>query len=40
MTTILEPITEEEFLGYLSAMMENLPWGEPMTALTSGVPVG
>ena len=39
MTVSTEAITEEEFLGYMSAMLGNLPWGEPVAALDSGVPV-
>lgn len=29
MTTMMEPISEEELLGYLAAMSTDLPWGEP-----------
>jgi hypothetical protein len=39
MTTMMEPISEDELLGYMAAMMGDLPWGEPVTALDSGVPV-
>lgn len=33
MTTMIEPITGEELLGYMSAMTGNLPFGEPDTSL-------
>lgn len=39
MTIATEPITEDELLGYMSAMLADVPWGEPVTALDSGVPV-
>jgi hypothetical protein len=39
MTTMLEPITEEELLGYMSAMLADGPWGEPVAAVDTGVPV-
>jgi hypothetical protein len=31
MITMVEPITDEEFLGYFTAMLGNDPWGEPAT---------
>lgn len=31
MTTMVEPITGEELLGYVSAMTTDLPLGEPDT---------
>ncbi len=33
MTTMLEPITGEELLGYLAAMTTDGPLGEPETAV-------
>jgi hypothetical protein len=33
MTTMVEAITDEEFIGYLAAMARNEPWGEPATSL-------
>jgi hypothetical protein len=33
MTTMLEPISGEELLGYLAAMSMDLPLGEPETEL-------
>lgn len=33
MTTMIEPITGEELLGYMSAMTSDLPLGEPDTTL-------
>ena len=33
MTTTVEPISEEEMLGYLSAMLSNGPLGEPSSSL-------
>jgi len=33
MGTMVEAITDEEFIGYLAAMMRNDPWGEPVTSL-------
>lgn len=37
--TRLEPITDEEFLGYLSAMLGDGPWGEAQTSLDASAPV-
>lgn len=33
MTTMVEPITDEELLGYISAMLTDEPLGEPATSL-------
>lgn len=33
MTTMVEPITGEELLGYLAAMTTDLPLGEPDTTI-------
>lgn len=33
MTTMLEPISGEDLLGYLSAMTTDVPLGDPETAL-------
>ena len=38
MTTMLEPISDEEFLGYLSAMLGDGPLGEPQTTLDTTTP--
>lgn len=39
MTDMPEPITEDELLGYLVAMLADIPWGEPVIDLDVGVPV-
>lgn len=31
MTTMIEPITGEELLGYMAAMTTDLPFGDPDT---------
>lgn len=36
MTTMVEPITDEELLGYVFAMLTDGPWGEPATSLGEG----
>jgi len=33
MGTLVEAITDEEFIGYLAAMARNEPWGEPVSTL-------
>ena len=33
MTAMVEPITDEEYVGYLAAMISDQPWGEPATSL-------
>jgi hypothetical protein len=31
-TTMLEPITADELVGYFAAMLNDGPWGEPCFA--------
>ena len=31
--TLVQPITDDEFIGYLTAMLGNDPWGEPAADL-------
>jgi hypothetical protein len=31
--TLVQPITDEEFIGYLTAMLGDDPWGEPAVDL-------
>lgn len=38
MTTMVEPITDEEFLGYFSAMFTDAPWGEPAIRVEDTAP--
>jgi hypothetical protein len=33
MTVMVDPITDEEMIGYFAAMLTDLPWGEPATSL-------
>ncbi len=33
MTVMVDPITDEELIGYFSAMLTDQPWGEPATSL-------
>jgi hypothetical protein len=33
MMTLVDPITDEEFIGYLTAMLSDDPWGEPAADL-------
>jgi hypothetical protein len=38
MTTMVEPITGEELLGYISAMLTDVPWGEPAAVVRDSAP--
>lgn len=41
MTTMLEPITGDELVGYFAAMLNDEPWGEPCCSGESkGAPKG
>lgn len=31
--TLVQPITDEEFIGYLTAMLGDAPWGDPAADL-------
>jgi hypothetical protein len=31
--TLVQPITDEEFIGYLTAMLGDGPWGDPAADL-------
>lgn len=33
MGTVIDAITDEEFVGYLTAMLRNEPYGQPATSL-------
>lgn len=33
MTVMVDPITDEEMIGYFAAMLTDQPWGEPATSL-------
>lgn len=33
MTTMVEPITEQELIGYLAAMLGDQPLGDPATSV-------
>jgi len=32
--TLMQPITDEEFIGYLTAMLTDAPWGDPAADLS------
>lgn len=33
--TLVQPITDEEFIGYLNAMLGDDPWGDPSADLAA-----